>query len=60
MNNEDQSFEVCAQCQDPDVCITQCKIKEQNIARDTSLEEYQRLAQDLWFSGGSCTGGKPE
>ena len=24
------------------------------------LEEYQKLAQEIWFSGGSCTGGKPE
>jgi hypothetical protein len=26
----------------------------------TELEEYQKLAYDIWFSGGSCTGGKPE
>jgi CDGSH-type Zn-finger protein len=24
------------------------------------LENYQKQAQELWFSGGSCTGGKPE
>jgi len=21
---------------------------------------YRKQAQELWFSGGSCTGGKPE
>jgi hypothetical protein len=30
-------------------------------ARDEwELAEYQRQAQELWFGGGSCTGGKPE
>jgi len=24
------------------------------------LERYQKQAQELWFDGGSCTGGKPE
>jgi hypothetical protein len=24
------------------------------------LKEYQKQAQDLWFKGGSCTGGSPE
>lgn len=24
------------------------------------LEEYQKQAQELWFKGGSCTGGSPE
>ena len=24
------------------------------------LDEYRKLAETMWFSGGSCTGGKPE
>ena len=24
------------------------------------LEDYTKIAQELWFNGGSCTGGKPE
>jgi hypothetical protein len=24
------------------------------------LAEYRKQAEELWFSGGSCTGGKPE
>jgi pyruvate formate-lyase activating enzyme-like uncharacterized protein len=24
------------------------------------LKEYQKQAQELWFKGGSCTGGSPE
>ena len=24
------------------------------------LDEYTKMAQELWFNGGSCTGGKPE
>ena len=28
--------------------------------RRVELEAYQRQAQELWFSGGSCTGGKAE
>jgi len=28
-------------------------------ARD-DIEEYQKQAQELWFKGGSCTGGSPE
>lgn len=24
------------------------------------LEEYQKQAQELWFKGGSCTGGNAE
>jgi hypothetical protein len=24
------------------------------------LAEYQQQAQNLWFTGGSCTGGSPE
>jgi hypothetical protein len=24
------------------------------------LAQYQAQAEELWFSGGSCTGGKPE
>jgi pyruvate formate-lyase activating enzyme-like uncharacterized protein len=24
------------------------------------IEEYQKQAQELWFKGGSCTGGSPE
>ncbi|NDB82521.1 MAG: hypothetical protein EB127_07245 [Alphaproteobacteria bacterium] len=24
------------------------------------LNKYQKEAHDLWFEGGSCTGGKPE
>lgn len=32
---------------------------EQEIGR-RDLAMYQQQAADLWFSGGSCTGGKPE
>lgn len=32
---------------------------DQELGR-RDLAEYQRQAHDLWFSGGSCTGGKPE
>ena len=28
--------------------------------KDNELAEYRNQAQELWFSGGSCTGGKPE
>jgi hypothetical protein len=24
------------------------------------IEDYQKQAQELWFKGGSCTGGSPE
>ena len=24
------------------------------------LEDYQKQAEELWFKGGSCTGGSPE
>ena len=24
------------------------------------LNEYKKQAQDIWFSDGSCTGGRPE
>ena len=24
------------------------------------LAQYQKEAEELWFSGGSCTGGRPE
>jgi hypothetical protein len=24
------------------------------------LAQYRKQAEELWFSGGSCTGGKPE
>ena len=35
--------------------------EEYKKAKDAyDLAEYQRQAQDLWFSGGSCTGGRPE
>jgi hypothetical protein len=27
---------------------------------DDELNGYRNMANDLWFSGGSCTGGKPE
>jgi hypothetical protein len=33
---------------------------EEELKRDHELEEYRRQAQELWFTGGSCTGGKPE
>lgn len=33
---------------------------EEEFKKDQELEEYCRQAQELWFSGGSCTGGKPE
>lgn len=37
--------------------------KEEEVKKDDKdkeLEEYQKLADELWFSGGSCTGGKVE
>lgn len=34
-------------------------IADQDQARD-ELDEYRNMANELWFSGGSCTGGKPE
>ena len=34
--------------------------KSEAKGKTSELEEYQKLAQDIWFSGGSCTGGKPE
>ena len=30
------------------------------LQADDELEEYRKQAQELWFDGGSCTGGKPE
>jgi len=30
------------------------------VQAQDELDEYKNIANDLWFSGGSCTGGKPE
>ena len=32
---------------------------DQDQARN-ELDDYRAMAAELWFSGGSCTGGKPE
>jgi hypothetical protein len=32
----------------------------QHKQAEYDLAEYRSMAEDLWFSGGSCTGGKPE
>ena len=35
--------------------------QQMNEWRDKiELERYQKQAQELWFDGGSCTGGTPE
>ena len=39
------------------------KIVDDARAEDEAFDDlarYQKLANDLWFSDGSCTGGKPE
>jgi hypothetical protein len=39
------------------------KLKAYNDAvkqDDEDLREWQRQAQEIWFSDGSCTGGRPE
>ena len=39
------------------------RIAEEAKAEDeafSDIERYQKQAQELWFSDGSCTGGKPE
>jgi hypothetical protein len=34
---------------------------EYRVKKDEyDLAQYRNQAEDLWFSGGSCTGGKPE
>jgi hypothetical protein len=30
------------------------------VQAQDELDEYRNMANNLWFSGGSCTGGKPE
>lgn len=30
------------------------------LSTEQSIEDYRKWAQDLWFSDGSCTGGKAE
>ena len=32
----------------------------EDIKNQYELAKYREQAEDLWFSGGSCTGGKPE
>lgn len=32
----------------------------QRVKSDRELKAYQQQAQDLWFSDGSCTGGRSE
>jgi hypothetical protein len=32
----------------------------QRVKSARELAEYQKQAQELWFSDGSCTGGKSE
>lgn len=32
----------------------------QRVKDARELRAYQQQAQELWFGGGSCTGGKPE
>ena len=34
--------------------------KKSSTTKTTELEDYQKLAQEIWFKDGSCTGGKPE
>jgi hypothetical protein len=35
--------------------------KKSNITtKPVELEDYQKLAKEIWFKDGSCTGGKPE
>jgi hypothetical protein len=52
----------CDDCGDPDQCAvaTECQYQKLITERDRSIEEYQKLAQQLWFESGSCTGGKSE
>ena len=44
-------------------CIGWHGLNEEQLTearRVWDLAEYQKQAQDIWFNGGSCTGGKPE
>jgi hypothetical protein len=44
-------------------CIGWHGLNKEQLAeaqRAWDLEEYKKQAQDIWFSDGSCTGGKPE
>ena len=44
-------------------CIGWHGLNEEQLAeaqRAWDLAEYQKQAHDIWFSGGSCTGGQPE
>ena len=34
--------------------------KSSITTKPVELEDYQKLAQEIWFKDGSCTGGKPE
>jgi hypothetical protein len=61
MSNLEKSLP-CDDCWDPDSCAVseQCGYQKIITERDRSLEAYQKEAQQLWFEGGSCTGGRPE
>ena len=44
-------------------CIGWHGLNEEQLTearRVWDLEEYQKQTHDIWFSGGSCTGGQPE
>jgi hypothetical protein len=34
--------------------------KSEIKTKPADLEDYQKLAQEIWFKDGSCTGGKTE
>jgi hypothetical protein len=38
--------------------LTEKEYQEKQAEYD--LAQYRELAEDLWFDGGSCTGGRPE
>jgi hypothetical protein len=41
-------------------CCGWHNLTEEAYLREKELYEYKKQAQELWFDGGSCTGGQPE
>jgi hypothetical protein len=40
--------------------IDDAKAEDEAFKHAQTFEEYRKQAQELWFQGGGCTGGKPE
>jgi hypothetical protein len=58
-NTFDSNWEKAFGKQEPKV-IDDAKAEDEAFKHAQTFEEYRKQAQELWFQGGSCTGGKPE